>query len=102
MKIFEIPLSPTPQAFQADLAGVTYQITVKWNPQIPSWVLDIATSQSVPIISGIPLVTGADLLAQYAYLGIEGQLHVQTDTDTDVVPTVDNLGKNSHLYFVTS
>lgn len=103
MAIFEIPLSSASQTFQITLAGVQYQMTLIWRsaPQ-GGWILDIADSQGNAAISGIPLVTGADLLAQYSYLGIGGELWVQTDSDAATVPTYDNVGATSHLYFVTS
>jgi len=100
--ITEVPLSPTPQTFSIALVGVTYNFKVFWNEQNNSWILNISDSNDNAIISGIPLITGADLLAQYAYLGIGGQLVVQTDNDPDAIPTLDNLGENSHLYFITS
>ena len=102
MAVYEVPLSPTPQTFQISLAGTTYTLTVKWNAQNASWMLDIADINSNAIVSGIPIITGADLLAQYEYLNIGGGLQAQTDNDTDAVPTLDNLGINGHLYFITS
>ncbi len=103
MAVYEIPLSPTPQRFSITLAGVEYILTVKWNAaQDAGWTVDIADAFGAAILSGVPLVTGADLLAQYAYLNFGGQLVVQTDHDTDAVPTFDNLGETSHLFFVVS
>ncbi|MNU03634.1 hypothetical protein D3C72_2477290 [compost metagenome] len=64
-------------------------------------MLDIATAARVPILTGIPVVTGLDLLAQYAYLGFGGMLIVQTDHDADAVPTLGNIGIAGRLYFVT-
>lgn len=100
MAAFEIPLDPTPQTFTITLGGTEYRLTVKWNNVSACWVLDIASTLGETIIAGIPLVTGADLLEQYKYLGIKGQLIVQTDNSLDAVPTFDNLGINGHLYFV--
>lgn len=101
--IYEVPLSPSPQTFGITLGGVAYQLTLSWRDAAMSgWVLDIADQTGGSIISGIPLVTGCDLLGQYGYLGFTGGLTVQTDHDPDAVPTFDNLGDASHLYFVTS
>lgn len=102
MTPYEIPLSPTPQTFTITLAGVEYRLTVKWNTVSSCWVLDFATPAGAAILNGIPLVTGTDLLAQYPHLDFGGQLVVQTDDDTDAVPTFDNLGTNGHLFFVVS
>jgi hypothetical protein len=99
--IYEIPLTPNPQTFTVAMAGKNYQLTVQWRDAVEGgWVLDIADSLGNPLVQGIPLVTGADLLAQFAYLGIAGQLRVQTDNDPDAVPVFGNLGATSHLYFV--
>lgn len=99
---YEIPLSANPQTLAVTLAGVPYNLRVLWNadPNADCWVLDIYDVNDNPIVTGIPMVTGEDLLSQYAYLGIGGSLYVQTDNDTLAVPTFTNLGSTSHLYFV--
>ncbi len=103
MAILEVPLIANPQRFSIQLNGVGYVFVVKWNTADDAgWILDIQDENNVPLVGGIPLVTGADLLAQYGYLGFTGQLQVQTDFDLDAVPTFDNLGDTSHLYFVTA
>lgn len=102
MATFEIPLSPTPQTFKVSLSQVEYTMTLLYrDAPMGGWVLDIATATGSPIISGIPMVTGADLLAQYSYLGISGSLSVFTDHDLNAVPTFENLGVSSHLVFST-
>jgi hypothetical protein len=101
MKALEIPLKPRSQNFAIALAGVTYQLTLYWNGQSACWMLDIATSSRAPLIQGIPVVTGLDLLYQYEYLGIGGSLIVQTDAAPDTVPSYSDLGVNGHIYFVT-
>jgi hypothetical protein len=98
---FEIPLSPQPETFNIALAGVTYGFTVRWNVQNASWIIDIADASGNPIVSGIPMVTGADLLEQFAYLGLNFALIAQTDNAPDVVPTFETLGQTSHLYAIT-
>lgn len=101
LTIYEVPLSPKPQNFTIALGVTTYQMRVWWNNATNGgWTLDIADASGVPIVQGIPLVTGANLLRQYAYLGLnQGILSVQTDFDIDAVPTFTNLGQTSHLYF---
>lgn len=101
MATLEIPLLPRNQTFSITLAGSIYQMAVTWRdaPQ-GGWVLDIADANSVPLVQGIAMITGADLMAQYATLGFPGQLWVQSDFDPDLPPTFDNLGSGSHLYFV--
>lgn len=100
MSTFEIPLTPSPQRFNISLNGVEYQLTFMWNNVNGSWILDIADNTGAVILSGVPLITGADLLAQYGYLNFGGQLRVTTDNSPNAVPTYANLGINGHLYFV--
>lgn len=98
---YEVPLTPVAQKFRIALGGTTYVLTVQWNnAPTGGWVLDIADDSEVLIIGGIPLVTGADLLAQYAYKGFTGKLLVQTDYDLNAVPDFSNLGTTAHLYFL--
>jgi hypothetical protein len=99
---FLIPLQPTNQTLQVTMAGVLYQLTVRWNDMNQAWTLDIADANSSPILSGLPIVTGKDLLASYAYLNFGGQLIAQTTNDTDAVPTLANLGSAGNLYFVVA
>lgn len=102
MNFYEIPLTPEPQQFAIPLAGANYTITLEYHndPEL-GWTLDLADASGTNMLTGVPLVTGADLLAQYQYLGIGGSLYVYTDSDPLAVPTPDNLGIDAHLYFAT-
>lgn len=102
MIAYEIPLSAKPQTFNITLGGVTYKMTLRWNVPAAAWMLDIADATGALLVGSIPLVTGVDLLAQYAYLGFTGKMVVQTDHDTKAVPTFNNLGTAGHLYFIAS
>lgn len=98
VSVFEVPLNGQPQSLAITLGNVPYRLTVQWRNAC-GWVLDIATIGGAPLLQGVPLVTGADLLAQYRYLGIAGSLFASTDADPNAVPTYANLGTASHLYF---
>lgn len=98
---YEIPLSGSPETFNIALAGTTYGFTVRWNVPNASWIIDISDASGNPIVSGIPMVTGADLLEQYAYLGLNFALIAQTDNAPDAVPTFANLGTTGHLFAIT-
>lgn len=100
---YEIPLTPQAQTFSVTLAGAAYEMTLTWRdaPALGGgWFLDIADQSGNALIQGVPLVTGADLLAQYDYLGLGFQLYVQSDGDPTAVPTYTSLGVTSHLYAV--
>lgn len=95
---YEIPLTPGPQAFAMDISGVTYRFRFLYL-DVPEagWVMDISDAAGAPLVCGVPLVTGADLLGQYAYLGINAVLQVVSDEMPDAVPTYGALGTTSHL-----
>lgn len=97
---FEIPLSSEPETFTIPLAGATYGFTVRWNVPNATWMINIADASGNPILSGIPMVTGADLLEQFDYLGLGFHLVAQTDNSPDTVPAFDNLGTTAHLYAI--
>lgn len=105
MQIFEIPLSGVPQRFPITLSGVTYVMTFQfrvfgpWNSGQGTWHLDIADDNGLPLATGIPLVTGANLLQQFAYLNFGGELWVVTE-GSDATSTFDGLGTDSHVYWL--
>jgi len=100
--IYPIPLQAQPQELTIQLGGVTYTLTLNYrNTDMGGWVLDIGDSNNSPILQGVPLVTGANLLAQYEYLDFGGALYCQTTSDPDAVPTFENLGTDGMLYWVS-
>jgi hypothetical protein len=66
--------------------------------------LDVTNfSNRVLLLSGIPLVTGADLLGQFGYMPIGSRTILTAMTmlagvPADAVPTFANLGIDGHLY----
>lgn len=96
----EIPLQPIDQEFRVPLGGLSYVLRLTWNQYASAWILDIASDTTAPLVSGIPLITGVNLLDPFPYLGIAGGLYVQSDADPQRVPGVLDLGVSGHLYFV--
>lgn len=78
-------------------------MTCRWNDAMDAgWQIgfkDQLTGDN--IVDNIPLICGVDLLAGLEYLGFGGQLVVYTDGDQNAVPTLDNLGTESNVYFIT-
>lgn len=97
---YEVPLTPEPQTFSINLAGADYSLRLLWCKPSASWTLDMFDVNGVAVLEGIPIVTGVDMLGQYAHLGIGGKLIAQTDHDPSAVPTLTNLGIAGRLYFV--
>jgi hypothetical protein len=105
--IFQIPLSAKPLKETISLNGVNYGLALRWNNISNNWILDIYTSGGDKLITGIPLITGTDLLGQFQYLDIAKQAVILAVTDPfgsshiDDVPSKTNLGIDSHLYYIT-
>jgi hypothetical protein len=112
MRFYEIPLSPEPQRFSIALGGRTRRLRLGWNAAEAAWLLDIAVAarrqgrladsdssdneeDDTPLLAGIPLVAGADLLAQHAHMGLGGELWVEGE----LPPGVSSLGVESKLIF---
>lgn len=93
-------MSALPQNLTATLGGVTYRLQLRWNPPSNVWVANIADFAGNPLVNGVPLVTGADLLAQFAYLGFEGALIVTKDDGDPTPPNWDNFGTIGHLFWL--
>jgi len=93
-----IPTQPANEQFRVQLAGATYQIRKVW--RVDTWYIDISDANGVAIVSGMPLVTGADLLAQLEHLGLGGILQVATaGPDPDQMPSYSGMGTTSQLYW---
>lgn len=95
---FGIPLVPEPQKLAISLGGVNYVLKLRYNARLELWLLDIADAEERPLVSGIPLVTGADLLGQYRHLGIKGAL-IAYEGGSDRPPMFDTLGVTGGLVF---
>lgn len=101
LNAFRIPLVNTPQKFAIDLNGRSFIMECVWNPEMLSWLISMYDGDTEEcIFATMPLVTGVDLLAQYAHLGIDGSLIVYTDGDEHATPSEANLGVESNLYYL--
>lgn len=102
MAALEIPLTSQAQRFTITLGDSIYRMRITYDAADEGgWILDIGAQDGTLMVAGIPLVSGTDLLAQYAYMDFGGSLFVTTDRGAGEVPTFDGLGLTSHLYFVT-
>lgn len=89
-----------PQRFRVALGSTTYLLSLHWNKYSRCWLLDIADTDARPIIHSIPLLPNTDLLGQFDYLDIGGQLAVVvTQGPPDAAPDFYNLGLTNKLVF---
>jgi hypothetical protein len=101
--VFLVPFVPaTPQILQISIGGTTYTMKVRWCVPANCWMLDLSDASGNPILQGIPLITGTDLLAQFAYLGLGFSLLVQSNNDPTAVPTFASLGLTGNVYILVA
>lgn len=98
--LFTIPVQNVPQRFEIELLGVTYILENRWNSIGEYWELDWYDADGVPIVMAVPVVGGADLLEAYPELP-PGILAVLTGGNEGITPTLDGLGVESLLYYLT-
>lgn len=79
------------QTFTTTLGDLRVAIAARYNDRNGVWTFDIArAADSVPLVAGVPLLIGQDLLGSYA-LGIGGMFAIDTSgAATDAGP--DDLG----------
>lgn len=99
---YEFPLRPEMQMIQVVLGDTEYRVRFGWcaSPD-GGWFIDIADVNGAPIIQGLALTAGENVLQQFDYLGIAGEIRVQTDGDDLTEPTYANLGSSGKVLFVT-
>lgn len=98
--LYKIPLNSVQQLLDIDLSGVTYRLRFTYNKWARAWFLDIWDKDSQPLVLGTPLITGANILDQYLYKGFKGVLTLYTAGNPDLVPSLDQLGSLSKLYWI--
>lgn len=99
MNASEIPLTANNQSFRIQLGNTTYTLRIIWR-DAAGWIMDVQDSGGITMLSGVPLITGLNLLEQYPQLGINGALVVVTDNGAPDEPAKANLGTYSHLVFI--
>ncbi len=92
-----IPLTPQAQSFGIVLAGCEYRLTLRWF-DVPEagWHIDIQEPEAAaPILLGMHLAAGCDLLKPYAYQEYNGGLWLSSE----LAAGPDELGEKVRLLF---
>jgi hypothetical protein len=99
---YKIPVTPgIAQTFTCTLTqGLTLWFRLYWvEAPEAGWAMDIGRSSTEPIVCGIPLLPGQDLLAQYPELEIPVVLYINTPGFPERVPAFDELGVSTFLLY---
>lgn len=97
--MIEIPLNSNPeQLFSVTINDVTYDARVILNSRTGVWTIDLSSNGS-EVISGVPLLSGVDIFAQYT-IPISNVYAVNLE-NLRQDPSRDSLGTSSKLLILT-
>ena len=97
--MIEIPLNSSPeQLFSINLSGVSYNIRVIYNSRLSVWSISFLQGIT-PVIEGVPIVGGIDILKQYN-IPISNIYMVNLD-NPKLDPNINNLGTTAKLFILT-
>lgn len=97
MNVIEIPVSNKNQQFDIQLGGGRYRIRLVYR-QFCGWVADMMDQAGADIFTGVPLVSGTDILEPYRYMGFNGSLIFVCD-ETAGELSLSEFGRKNRLYF---
>lgn len=100
MNIVEIPVSAKNQQFDIRLSGKYYRVRLVYR-EFCGWVVGIMSRTGEMILTGIPLVSGVDILEPYRYMGFSGSLFFVCDETAGELSHRD-LGRGNKLYYLQS
>lgn len=95
MATYEIPLSTGNQKFNVQLNKVSYKLQLIY--RLDTWFIDLMDGAENPIILGLALNPGIDLLEQHQHL-IKGSLFV-ANSNKDESQAFYDLGSKIQLYW---
>nr|WP_242452421.1 hypothetical protein [Morganella morganii] len=97
MNTIEIPVSIKNQQLDIRLGGKYYRIRLVYR-QFCGWVADMMDQAGTEIFTGVPLVSGMDILEPYRYMGFNGSLIFVCD-ETAGELSFSEFGRKNRLYF---
>lgn len=81
MNVFGIQTIEGPQIFRTSLSGESFIFRLWWNERGQSWHIDIFDEDETPLVLGIAMKPGVNMIEQYQYLGLKGSLFVAKKED---------------------
>ncbi len=100
--MYVIPLSTGAQQFTIKLGENALQIRLVWREaQGGGWFMDLSDTDGTPVLSGLALRCGHDLLEEHVHLGL-GKLTVSLDGKSDSDPVYEDMGRQIQLIWSPS
>jgi hypothetical protein len=98
---YSLPVKPYAVKFRIMVGNTDYWFQTQYREaEEAGWVLDLLDANEQPMIMGIALVAGLDLMWQYHHMGVGFSLVLKTREDRGT-PTYESLGTDDELLLVT-
>lgn len=92
MSFYELPMTDEPsQEFTCEIGDANYLFRIQLNVRGDVWTMDVSTADDEPILQGVALTLGVDLLANERFT--HGVLFLVDYTGLNNDPTGDNLAE---------
>lgn len=87
--------------FRTALSGVVYTITLRYNPRMQRWIMDIADASNNPIQMGLPVLINRSVAGQYVTVGLPpGATFATCDTAAPLTqPSRFSFGTTHTLFY---
>jgi len=83
-----------------ELDGSVYIFEFRWNDRFEQWVMDISDEQETPLVSGVVLFVGFELLHGLVSESLPpGRFIVLHDTEDSYEMKEEDLGDTVNLYY---
>ena len=102
MAFIELPVASdiADQSFSVQLDGAVYQVRLRYNTRAGHWALDLADAVGTPLLSGMAIRLGVDLLAQFSDDRFPpGKLFAMNWVNAYAEPDRDNFGTDVALIY---
>ena len=102
MAFIELPVAADVpyQSFSTTLNGAVYRIRLRYNTRAGFWSLDLADAAGAPLLSGLAIRLGTDLLSQFASEGFPpGKLFAVNWVAAHREPDRETFGRDVSLVY---
>lgn len=102
MAILELPVRSDLAAysFLIELEGAKYTLRFRYNTRGAYWSMDIATSEDIDVVNGIPIQVNVDLTSRFDRSDLPpGAILAYDESGNAAEPTRDNFGQTVKLLY---
>lgn len=86
--------------FTIILTGAVYTLTIRYNPRMDRWIMNIADSSGNDLVVGLPLLIGRNINGRFVALSLPPGIFVaQDNTNQDTQPTRYSFGIDHTLFY---